>query len=343
MSVKLNDNMVLDNYSKPYIVAEVNTSHFGDISKAKEMILTLKGLGCDCVKFQSWTADTLYSESYFKENPIAKRFFTKFSFDSVELKELSDFSRQNEISFASTPYSTEEVDFLADVCDVPFLKVASMDINNLNFLKYIAGKNKPIILSTGMSSFEEIDQAVETIENCGNSDICILHCVSIYPTAEEDINLNNILGLRERYSSYPIGFSDHTSSIEAAIASVALGAAVVEKHFTLDSSKIGMDNQMALESEDMSKLVEYCQSTHISLGSTSRRVSEKEEIQKKEMRRSLIATRKINKGDIIKQEDLSSKRPGTGIPPPKMDLLIGKVCDRDILEGELIPSEMLET
>ena len=138
--IKFNDEKKIKNFGKPYIVAEMNTSHFGKIENAKEMVLAAKESGCDCVKFQSWTTQSLYSKTYYDENPIAKRFVKGFSFDEMQLKELSDYCKSIGISFASTPYSKEEVDFLADICEVPFLKVASMDLTNHSFLDYIGKK-----------------------------------------------------------------------------------------------------------------------------------------------------------------------------------------------------------
>ena len=327
--MKFNDGKLIENYGRPYIIAEVNTSHFGDIEKAKEMIQEIKKAGCDCVKFQSWKSHTLYAESYFKENPISKRFFEKFSMDESQLEEISIYCNSIGISFASTPYSNDEVDLLVK-CKVPFIKIASMDINNLQFLEYIASKKLPIILSTGMSTFEEIDQAVKVIKSTGHDKLAILHCVSIYPTKDENININNISGLMSRFPDIPIGFSDHTTSTHIPAASVALGACIIEKHFTLDNSKIGMDNQMALEKDEMAILVKSCHSVYKSLGIKNRVVSEEEEIQKKEMRRSIISSKELSSGKILELEDVLLKRPGNGIPADKLDTVLGKKINKDI-------------
>lgn len=333
------DGTIITDYGKPYIVAEVNSSHNGDVSVAKQMIDAAVEAGCDCVKFQSWSADSLYSKSYYDANPIAKRFVKKFSLLPEQLKDLAQYCNERGIAFASTPYSKAEVDFLIDDCKAPFIKVSSMELNNPLFLKYIGGKNIPVVLSTGMSTIEEIENGISILENAGATQITILHCVSIYPTELDTINLNNIVGLRERFSNYPIGFSDHTKGDVAAVAAVALGASLIEKHLTLDSKKVGMDNGMATEPEEFMQLVSKCNDIYKAMGTTSRIVSDLEMEQRKKMRRSIVSVNDIKKGDKIKFGDICAKRPGTGISPDKFDCVIGKVALRDIEADTLIMPE----
>tara|TARA_B100000427_G_scaffold327155_1_gene337287 strand:+ start:11776 stop:12807 length:1032 start_codon:yes stop_codon:yes gene_type:complete len=325
-----NDKKQIKNFGKPYIVAEMNTSHFGKIENAKEMILKASDSGCDCVKFQSWTTKTLYSKTYYQDNPIAERFVKGFSFDEKQLFELSEYSQKIGVSFASTPYSKEEVDFLVDVCKVPFLKVASMDLTNYLFLEYIGNKNVPVILSTGMGEISEIRNALKILEKTGNENICILHCISIYPPEISTIRLNNIIGLRKEFPNYPIGFSDHSIGIEMPIASVALGACLIEKHFTLDKSKIGMDNQLATEPEEMKELVDRCNNVYIALGEEKREVLPAEQQKREEMRRSIVASRNLKAGDVVSLSDLDVKRPGIGIPANKIYEIVGKKVNKDI-------------
>lgn len=329
------------NFSNPYIIAEINTSHFGDLDLARKMIKSAKVCGANCVKFQSWSETSLYSKSYYNENPIAKRFISKFSLNQQELKELSVYCKSIEIDFASTPYSIDEVDFLIDECEVPFIKVASMDINNFNLLKHIAKRNIQVILSTGMSDFNEIISAVHLLESTGLNKIVILHCNSLYPTKYNEVNLKNLITLANEFPKHTIGFSDHTIGIETAIASIALGAKIVEKHFTLDSSKIGMDNQMATEPELFEKMVNSCKNVHDSLGGFERIVNEKELDQRQKMRRSIIAKVYIKKGEVITNNHLSAKRPGTGIPLDEWDKILGKTAKVDIEEDCLIYPEYL--
>lgn len=337
-TMKLRDATVLGDFNKPYIVAEVNTSHFGNMEIAKKMIVQAKEAGCDCVKFQSWSADSLYSQTYYAENPIAKRFVNKFAFSEAQLVEVAEYSKKCGIAFSSTPYSRQEVSFLLDKCDAPFIKVASMDLNNYPYLDFIARTGAPIVLSTGMGELEEIHRAVDTIEKAGNKKICILHCISIYPPEISTIRLKNILGLRKEFPDYPIGFSDHSIGVEMATAAVALGACLIEKHFTLDRSKIGMDNQVATEPEEMATLVRNCHNVQIALGGPERILLPAEIEQRKKMRRSIIAVKHLKAGTKLTANDLDAKRPGTGLPPEKISNLIGKTLLRDI-EGDTLITE----
>jgi N-acetylneuraminate synthase len=340
--IKFNDNAIIEDYAKPYFVAEMNTSHFGKIDTAKEMIIEAKKAGCDCVKFQSWTVDSLYAQDYYDANPVAKRFVKGFSFDNTVLKELALFCETIGISFASTPYSFKEVDFLVDECKVPFIKIASMDLNNHRFLEYIGNKQVPIILSTGMGEMDEIKEAIKVLEATNNKNITILHCISIYPPEISTINLNNIIGLREAFPNYPIGFSDHSIGTEIPIASIALGAALVEKHFTLDKSKIGMDNQVATEPDEMKQLIVSANNVQQALGQKKRVVLDAELAKRDEMRRSVVVTRDMKEGETITQDDIDCKRPGTGIGAEQYTTLIGKKLIQDVKKDYLLHDEDIE-
>lgn len=326
----LDDGWVIGDGITPYIVAEMGTNHSGNITHAKKMVDEAKRIGCHCVKFQSWSTESLYSDSYYKGNPIAKRIVRSFSLTLDEQKELSEYCKQVEIAFASTPYSKEEVDFLRLTCNVPYIKVASMDLNNEPFLEYIAETGKPIVLATGMSDMEEIKRAVKIIENAGNKNLCLLHCISIYPPETSTIQLKNIIGLKKEFPDYPIGFSDHSIGTEMAVAAVALGACLIEKHLTLDKTKIGMDNNMATEPEEFLKLIEQCTNVYHALGNEEKIVGTDELEQRKKMRRSVVFTRDMKKGEVISFKDLDLKRPGTGIPPSQMKSLVGRVLNKDI-------------
>lgn len=334
--ILLRDGKRVGNYQRPYIIAEVNSSHNGDSSVARQMIDSAKAAGCDCVKFQSWSAESLYSKSYYESNPIAKRIVTKFSMPELELLKLAKYCQSIGIAFASTPYAHKEVDFLVDECGVPYIKVASQDVNNYPYLRYIARKMVPIILSTGMADIDEIIKAVDVITSEGNTQVILLHCISIYPAAPETINLNNLLGLREVFPDFAIGFSDHTLGTEIATASIALGAAVIEKHFTLDKRKMGMDNNMAIEPDEMSRLVTHCHNVFSSLGSTKRVVSEKELEQRKKMRRSVVFTRDLSAGHQLRVEDMDVKRPGTGLTPEWIDKLVGQTLKHNVKSDQLV-------
>lgn len=329
------------NGGEPYIVAELNSSHNGKIDIAREMIDAAKDCGCDAVKFQSWSAESLYCRDYYEQNPIAKRMVSGFSLKPEDLMVLSEYCNDVGIDFSSTPYSNEEVDFLLEQCKAPFIKVASMDINNLPYLRYIAQKNVPIILSTGMATIEEIETAVDEIESVGNDNICILHCVSLYPVEAQYVNLNNIVMLKEKFPKYAVGYSDHTIGNEVACAAVGLGAALIEKHFTLNNKKIGWDNQMATEPADMKDLVISCHKVHASLGIYERKLTSEELEQRKKMRRSIVAAIDMAEGDVIAEEDITAKRPENGISVSEYKNIVGRVLAKDIQKNRLILDEYL--
>lgn len=333
------DRTEVTDYGRPYFVAEVNSSHNGNVETARKMIDAAATIGCDCVKFQSWSATSLYSATYYADNPIAKRFVDRFSLSPDVLAEMAEYAKEKGLAFSSTPYSEEEVDFLVDTCKVPFLKVASMELDNLGFLSYIGAKKVPLVLSTGMGSMEEIRRAVRTLEEAGAEQMVLLHCVSIYPTQVETINLRNIDGLRKEFPAYPVGFSDHTEGDAASVAAVALGAALIEKHLTLDHTKVGMDNGMATEPEEFSALVGKCRMVQKGLGSENRMVYSEEMEQRKKMRRSIVFTHDLPAGYVLTRDDLCAKRPGTGISPDRIEALIGTTLKRGVIGDTLLCRE----
>ena len=334
--IKLNDNHMIGDFQKPYVVAELNTSHFGNILIAKKMILKAKESGCDCVKLQSWSSDTLYSKKFLNNNPISKKFFDKYSLNNNQLKKLATYSKKIGISFSSTPYSKEEVNFLVRECNPAFIKIASMDLNNHLFLKFIAKKKVPIILSTGMGTIKEIEKALKLITSNGQKNICILHCVSLYPLDYKIANLKNITMLRKKFKNIPIGYSDHSIGTVLPITSIALGACVVEKHFTLDKKKIGMDNHMATEPNDMLKLTQESLVAFNSLGTERRILSKKEAVQRKKMRRSIFLREELKKNEIITTKKIILRRPGNGISPDKISRILGKKVKKNINKNSLL-------
>ena len=335
-TVILRNGRRISDFGKPYFIAELNTSHFGDLEIARNMIDRAKAAGCDCVKFQSWSTDTLYSESFYQENPISKRIVTKFSLSESDLKDLSEYCTQVEIDFASTPYSLDEAKFLVLKCNVPFIKIASMELNNLPYLISLGELGVPLILSTGMGTMTEIIDAVEAVQSTGNENLIILHCTAVYPSPSNIIRLNNILGLRDEFPLYPIGYSDHSEGIEIPTASIALGACLIEKHFTLDSSKIGMDNQMATEPDQMKEMVRACLSVQQALGGANRILGVEEQAQAPKMRRSLVAKTTLHIGQTIDEGNVEFKRPGDGIPPNKFYDFVGKKIVNEVEAGTLI-------
>ncbi len=332
----------LVNIEYPYIIAEIGANHNGDIELAKKMIDKAKECGCDAVKFQSWTKYSLLTKNFYKEKSqlVDEKFGTleemveKLSLSKKEHIVLKEYCDNQKITFCSTPATPEEVDML-DELKVPFFKVASMDLNNLSFLKYIAEKGKTIILSTGMGSLAEIETALNTIYKTGNKEVILLHCIAIYPPDDRIINLRNIEMLNKTFS-IPVGFSDHTIGTSIPLAAITLGAKIIEKHFTLDKNMPGWDHAVSATPEEMNVIVEEGKRIVISLGEYRRVVSEQEKKQRESFRRSVIAKRKIKKGELLKEKDLDFKRPGTGIKPDEIKYILGRKVNKDINEDELI-------
>jgi|LGOV01.1.fsa_nt_gb N-acetylneuraminate synthase len=337
---------MIKNYSKPYIIAEIGANHNGDMNLAKKMIDSAVECGVDAVKFQSWTNKSLIAKSEYDKNQkyddSPKKHFgsLKEMVDKYYLREeqhymLKEYCDQKGIDFCSTPFSEKEVDLLESV-GVPFFKVASMDVNNLRLLKYIGSKGKPVILSTGMATLAEIELAVKTIEATGNRDISILHCISIYPPEARDIHLNNIILFQKIFPDYPIGFSDHTIGVSVPIAAVALGAAIIEKHFTTDKNLPGWDHEVSANPEEMKFIVKESVVISEALGNFERTVSKAEENKKSKFRRSIVLTHDMKKGEIIKEESIIFKRPGTHIRPDEERYVVGRTLKRDMKEDALI-------
>ncbi|TDO26906.1 N-acetylneuraminate synthase family protein [Sediminibacterium goheungense] len=339
--IKLTPVKDVYNYCKPYIIAELGSNHNGDMELARKLIIQAKEAGADCVKFQSWSKDTIFSKKTYEENYFVaddyrnrtdytlEQIVEEFSISEEELLEMKAFADQVGIDCTSTPFSKKEADFLVDKLNSPFIKVASMDLNNYPFLEYLAKKNRPMILSTGLSELYEIDKAIRTIENTGNTNIIILHCVSIYPPKDEQVNLRNIITLQNTYPKYPIGFSDHTLGTSIPIASAALGVCVIEKHFTLDKNMFGWDHKVSATKDEMALIVSETQRVNTALGDFRISCVEDQE-RKSSFRRSITSTRSIKKGEIINAEDIDFKRPGNDIAPEFINFVIGRVAANDI-------------
>lgn len=336
----------IKNFGRPYVIAEIGANHNGDMDLAKEMIDSAIECGADAVKFQSWTDKSLIAQAEYDKNQkyddspkkhfgSLKEMVVKYYLREDQHFLLKQYCDENGVDFCSTPFSELEVDLLEKL-DVPFYKVASMDINNLRLLKHIASKKKPIIISTGMATLSEIEQAVKIIENAGNKEIVILHCISIYPPNPEDIHLNNIKLFQEIFPDYAVGFSDHTIGVSVPIASIALGAAVVEKHFTTDKDLPGWDHEISADPEELKFIVKEGQIIQKSLGNTKRTICEAEMNKKDKFRRSIVLTKPLKAGDIICEDDITFKRPGTHIRPDQEQYVVGRTLKRDMNEDELL-------
>lgn len=352
MKIELTKTREIFNYCKPYIIAELGSNHNGDMKIAKKMIIEAKEAGANCVKFQSWSKDSIFASKKYEDNYFIaddyrdrndytlEEIVDAYSISEDELLDMKKFADEVGIDCTSTPFNKKEADFLVEKLETPFIKVASMDLNNYPFLEYLAKKNKPMIISTGLSELYEIDKAVKTIEDAGNKNIVILHCVSTYPPADNDVNLNNIKTLMLTYPQYPIGFSDHTLGTAIPLASVVLGVCLIEKHFTLDKNMEGWDHKVSATKDEMKEIVENATRVSEALGSFRITATESDE-KKKEFRRSIVLTRDMKQGDVLKIEDIDYKRPGGGFDPDMTDFLVGRTVSRDLKFDHILTKEDL--
>lgn len=344
---------------RPFLIGEIGVN-FYDIAKkenitpidaAKLMIKEAKNAGIDAVKFQTYKAEKIASRNSpaywdLDEEPTTSQFelFKKFdSFGSEEYRELAEYCREVGIMFLSTPFDFEAIDFLDDLMDV--YKISSSDLTNIPFIKAIALKNKPIILSTGASTLKEIKEAVNAIEEVSNVDIGLMHCVLSYPTKDEDANLLMIKDIKEQFEGYDIGYSDHTKPDDKMLiltTAYLYGANIIEKHFTLDKTLTGNDHYHAMDVEDVKTFNENIELINKIKGKKVKQPLVCESSSRKEARRSIVASKDIKKGEKITKDNITFKRPGTGISPSKVDEIIGMNANEDIAEDTLLTYEMLE-
>lgn len=328
-----------------YIIAEAGVNHNGNIEIAKQLIDMAHHCGANAIKFQTFKAEESTGEmadkaEYQKRNDPTREsqleMIRKFELPFSDFKILRDYCKQKNIDFISTPDGKESLQCLLDL-DVPLIKIGSTEVTNLGFLKDIAQSGKPIILSTGMSTLGEIEKAVDVIlENRNkNSSLQLMHCTTDYPTRKEDANIKAIETLRAAFH-VPVGFSDHTLGFEAAIAAVALGAVTIEKHITLDKTMEGPDHKASMSFYEFKNYVAYIRNTEMILGNGIKKPTRHEIDIMKQARRSILAACDLKKGTILTYDVLCCKRPGTGIKPEFIDILIGRTLKRDILKEEVI-------
>lgn len=328
---------------KPYIIAEAGVNHEGCIDTAKRLCDEAAQSGADAIKFQTYKADTIASKdspAYWDttKEPIMSQheLFTKHDkFWKSEMQELKNYCDEIGIEFMSTPFDIESATFLNDMMDV--FKISSSDITNKPFIEYICHFGKPIILSTGASSLSEIAEAVSWIEAKGNP-LALLHCVLNYPTPDKNANLGMILDLKTRFPDKIIGYSDHTLPDDMKVCEIAalLGSIIIEKHFTHDKTLPGNDHYHAMDKEDLKLFKKNLERTFEILGGFKIEALLDEEPARQNARRSLVAKREIPKGKIIEYEDLTWKRPASGISPRFINEVIGQKAEFNIEEDEVL-------
>ncbi|WP_128113148.1 N-acetylneuraminate synthase [Polynucleobacter necessarius] len=331
--------------SRVFIIAEAGVNHNGSLEIAKALVDAAAHAGADAVKFQTFKASNLVSKSaqkadYQKKTTGAVE--TQHAMlERLELNELAHQSiiehcRNKKIMFLSTPFDAESIDMLKSL-GMPIYKIPSGEITNLPYLRHVGRLGKEIILSTGMSSLDEIGNALDVLEREGapRSSIAVLHATTEYPCPIEEVNLNAMLTIQKAFG-VRVGYSDHTPGIEVPIAAVALGARVIEKHFTLDKSMDGPDHKASLEPDELNEMVKAIRNIEQALGDGIKRPMTSEIKNKLVVRKSLVASREIKAGEFFSAENIGAKRPGTGISPMRWDEVIGKRACRDFLLDELI-------
>ena len=328
--------------SNVLIIAEAGVNHNGDINIAKKLVDEAKQCGADIVKFQTFNPKKLASKhatmaEYQKENlgidKSQEEMLSELTLRKEEYIELSDYCKSVGIKFLSTPFEIESIHFLNDLQDI--WKIPSGEITNYPYLVEIAKTGKDVILSTGMSTLEEVDEALDVLRMNGSGDVTLLHCTTNYPTPMKDVNLKAMLTL-EGHCKCKVGYSDHTKGVEVAIAAVAMGAEVIEKHFTLDRDMEGPDHKASLEPDELKNMVDAIRNIEKALGDGKKMPSETEKANIPIVRKSIIASKHIKKGEMLTEENLTTKRPGTGISPMKWNKVIGSKAIRDFKEDELI-------
>lgn len=327
---------------KTLIIAEAGVNHNGSLTIAKEMVIKAKECGADIVKFQTAKLNLLVSKyaemAEYQKNNIGKEMsqkemLEKLQLSYVEFQELARFCKQLDIKFLSTPFDIESIHFLDDMQNI--WKIPSGEITNYPYLVEIAKTGKEIILSTGMSTLEEVDAALKVLGENGAGKITLLHCTTSYPTPMEEVNLKAMLTLKD-YFNIPVGYSDHTLGIEVPIAAVAMGAEVIEKHFTLDRHMEGPDQKASLEPDELKAMVNAIRNIERAMGSGIKEPTDSEKKNISVARKSIIAAKKIDIGELFTEENLTTKRPGNGISPMRWNDILGKRASRDYLEDELI-------
>lgn len=328
------------------IIAEAGVNHNGSLELAKQLIDAAADAGVDYVKFQTFKAENLVTKSakraeYQKKNigdgnESQYQMLKKLELSQVDHVILIEYCKLKGVRFLSTAFDFESIDYLVSL-NLPLWKIPSGEITNYPYLRKIAQQDKPVVLSTGMCDTTDINNALDTLVKFGLTEeqITILHCNTEYPTPFEDVNLRAMLTIKKEFG-VKVGYSDHTKGIEVPIAAVALGAAVIEKHFTLDRNLPGPDHKASLEPNELKAMVSAIRNIEQAMGDGEKKVTASEEKNIAIARKSIVAVHPIRKGDILSEDNLTVKRPGTGISPMRWDEIVGTIAIRDYNEDELV-------
>ena len=331
-----------------YIIAEVGPNHNGSLETALKMIDQLAASGADAIKFQLAVPENVYSKDAFKadyqeENdgvgsPLEMSRRIQLSFEQHE--KLYKACKEAGVDYMCTAFDTESLRRLDEKFEMPYFKIASGEITSLDILEYISKRDRKILLSTGMATFEDIEAAIEILDRKKSKDITVLHCVSNYPAEYGEINLNVIPSLQKRFGR-PVGFSDHSLGPECCLGAVALGAKVLEKHVTLDKNMTGPDHQASATMQEFEALVRSVRGLEMALGDREKSFSDAEIGIRSMARKSIVSVRDIREGEVISVGDIGYKRPGTGISPLRSSTVIGRTAKRPINADRVILPEWL--
>ncbi len=325
-----------------YIIAEAGVNHNGSFALACKLVDAAKEAGADCIKFQTFKAKNLVSRTAKKAEYQKKTtgdssqqgMLKKLELSFNEFLQLKKYCEQVGICFLSTPFDFDSIDFLNSI-NMPFWKLPSGEVTNLPYLLALAKTGKPVVMSTGMCNMEEIQEAIRVLKTNGTKDIKLLHCNTEYPTPFEDVNLKAMQTIRDKFQ-LEVGYSDHTKGIEVPIAAVALGAIIIEKHFTLDRNMEGPDHKASLEPDELAAMVNAIRNIERSLGTGIKEPSLSEKKNIVVARKSIVAKTIIKAGEVFTEDNITVKRPGTGISPMKWFEVLGTKAVRDFDEDELI-------
>ena len=324
------------------IIAEAGVNHNGDPLLAMELARKAKEAGADVIKYQTFIADKLVSNDAKKAdyqikttgNSSQQEMLRKLELSFDDFSRISEYCKEIGIQFVSTPFDLDSIDFL-ETLNMPFWKIPSGEITNYPYLVKISKTKRPVILSTGMCSMDEIKSAVDVLYSNGVPELILLHCNTEYPTPYCDVNLNAMNTIKKAFGT-EIGYSDHTKGIEIPIAAVAMGATVIEKHFTLDRNMEGPDHKASLEPAELMAMVKSIRNIEVAMGDGNKEPSVSEKKNIAIARKSIVASRNIKCGEVLNEENVSCKRPGNGISPMKWNEVIGTKAKRDYMKDEMI-------
>lgn len=325
-----------------YLIAEAGVNHNGSYELACKLVDSARAAGVDCIKFQTFKSKNLVSNSaqkaeYQKDTTgegSQVDMLKKLELSYDEFLALKDYCDKVGICFLSTPFDFDSIDFLNSI-DMPFWKIPSGEVTNYPYLVALAKTGKPVVMSTGMCNMSDIQTAIDVLRKNGTKDIKLLHCNTEYPTPFEDVNLRAMQTMRDAFG-LEVGYSDHTKGIEVPVAAVALGATVIEKHFTLDRNMEGPDHKASLEPDELAKMVSSIRNIEKALGKGDKIPSLSEMKNITVARKSIVAAKNIKMGELLTEENITAKRPGTGITPMKWNEVLGTRAVRDFEEDELI-------